>query len=63
MNITMNFGEAVEALKLGKKVKRSIWGGYWFLAEAPIAGDNKEHNMPLIVAVLKDSGEYDGYCL
>jgi hypothetical protein len=25
----MNFGEALQALKEGKKVTRSIWGGYW----------------------------------
>lgn len=52
----MNFGEAIEALKIGKKVKRKVWGGYWFLAENPIVVEGKEHNTPLIVAVLKDNG-------
>lgn len=27
----MNFGQAVELLKAGKKVKRKHWGGYWFM--------------------------------
>ena len=26
----MNFGEALQAMKNGKKVKRKIWGGYWY---------------------------------
>ncbi|MED1403871.1 DUF2829 domain-containing protein [Bacillus mycoides] len=25
----MNFGQALEVLKEGKKVKREHWGGYW----------------------------------
>lgn len=29
----MNFGEALQALKKGKQVKRAIWGGYWYLAK------------------------------
>lgn len=64
----MNFGEALQALKEGKKITRSIWKGHWYLAK----GANLEHdridaeknnelgfidgcNMgQLIVAVLKD---------
>lgn len=26
----MNFSEALQAMKNGKKVKRRIWGGYWY---------------------------------
>lgn len=26
----MNFGEALQALKEGKRVRRSIWEGYWY---------------------------------
>jgi hypothetical protein len=29
----MNFGEALQAMKEGKQIKRSIWGGHWYLAE------------------------------
>ena len=32
----MNFGEALQALKEGKKVSRAIWGGYWELWNEPI---------------------------
>lgn len=60
----MNFGQALEALKQGKKVARSIWGGYWFLAKNPIAKQDKgkgyydyfSFENGLIVAVLKDNG-------
>lgn len=64
----MNFGEALKALKEGKKVARSVWGGYWYLAEKVII----QHNPvlypkdvvgtfnwcsldKLIIAVLKDN--------
>lgn len=29
----MNFGEALQALKDGFKIRRSVWEGYWYLAE------------------------------
>lgn len=32
----MNFGEALQQLKLGKKVSRSVWKGYWQLWKSPI---------------------------
>lgn len=62
--IKMNFGQAIEALKEGNKVKRAIWGGHWFLAKNPVAtqqvGDGYESKFSfengLIVAELKDMG-------
>lgn len=57
----MTFGEAVEALKQGKRVKRSIWGGYWFLMNAAQVSEEDELGyekmatlLPTIFAVLKD---------
>jgi len=36
----MNFGEALQALKEGKHIKRSVWGGHWSLIKnAGVAGD------------------------
>ncbi|MGV6934105.1 Thoeris anti-defense Tad2 family protein [Paenibacillus sp. CMM36] len=29
----MNFGKAIEAIKQGKRIKRSNWKGYWALQE------------------------------
>lgn len=61
----MNFGEALQALKEGKHVKRSIWGGHWSLIKnAGIAGDTpmldgytRTCNMgEIIVASLRDNG-------
>lgn len=61
----MNFGEALQALKEGKRVKRSIWGGYWSLIKnAGIAGHTPMldgytrtcHIGEIIVATLKDNG-------
>ncbi|MED1948989.1 MW1434 family type I TA system toxin [Brevibacillus centrosporus] len=63
----MDFGQALEALKQGHKVKRAHWGGYWFIAEGAYCGEvvNEEiglcaqHTMnPMIVACLKDNGGY-----
>ena len=58
----MDFGEALQALKEGKKVKRSIWGGYWYLAN-DVDAMHKEVNetvgfdmKSMIVAVLRDNG-------
>jgi hypothetical protein len=60
----MNFGQAVELLKQGKKVKRAAWGGYWFFAPNPECRQENEDdyntafdfNNGLIVAVLKEFG-------
>jgi hypothetical protein len=62
----MNFGEALQALKEGKKVTRSIWGGYWEFWNEPILNAESEIGNGykkscqflngLIVAVLKDNG-------
>lgn len=60
----MTFGEAVEALKEGKKVTRQIWGGYWFLSKKAEVEDvlpdgykrGYGFNNGLIVAVLKGGG-------
>lgn len=63
----MNFGEALAALKEGKKVARSIWGGYWMLVgDAHFSGFSGDTwNGPvtaqfkyIIVAVLKDNKRY-----
>lgn len=68
----MNFGEALQALKDGFKVKRAIWGGYWYLAKNvsirhdpvaepegrdPVVCDIVSYTADsMIVAVLKDDG-------
>lgn len=60
----MNFGQALEALKQGKKVARAHWGGYWFYTKNPICEQKLDNgyvtgfsfNNGLIVAVLKDFG-------
>lgn len=60
----MNFGDALQALKNGKRVTRSVWGGYWYLASDiqaehhPTAEDHEGPNLgfgmdKMIVAVLK----------
>ncbi|MFP3414990.1 DUF2829 domain-containing protein [Bacillus sp. SIMBA_074] len=65
----MDFGQALGALKEGKKVKREHWGGYWFISESggTYCGEqiDKEtglcasHNMnPMIVACLASKGGY-----
>jgi hypothetical protein len=58
----MNFGEALQALKEGKKVKREIWGGYWELINEAKVHDC-ELPLPVtfgmsnfIIAILKNSG-------
>ena len=51
----MNFGEALEALKSGHKVTRSVWGGYWHLLKnAKLENDESIHRLDIIVAVLRD---------
>ena len=62
--ILLSFSEALEQLKAGKHIKRSKWGGYWFLSNnaevTEILPDGYERgysfNNGLIVAVLKDGG-------
>ncbi|GAB7387365.1 hypothetical protein BSNK01_12010 [Bacillaceae bacterium] len=61
----LNFGEALEALKQGKKVKRKQWGGYWFIPQVHVTIQDKERTgyevallKPLIVARLKDDEGY-----
>lgn len=59
----MNFGEALQALKEGKKVTRSIWGGYWYLAKDVVIMHAERSDGPngcgipsVILAVLKNGG-------
>lgn len=59
----MNFSQALEALKQGKKVKRAIWGGYWYLKSNVVVDVIPGESMDsvgvvrtLIVAKLKDGG-------
>lgn len=60
----MNFGQAIEALKSGSRVRRKGWGGYWVFSKNPIARETDETGYTssfsfqngLIVAVLKDMG-------
>lgn len=47
----MNFGQAIEALKQFKHVKRAKWGGYWSMELAT------GFSTPVIVAHLKDSND------
>lgn len=48
----MNFSQALEAIKEGKKVKRAHWGGYWKKEEFELYGTNEDGEM--IVAFLTD---------
>lgn len=34
VEVKMDFGDAIKAIKDGKYVKRADWGGYWFLPVA-----------------------------
>lgn len=62
----MNFGEALQALKNGKRVTRAIWGGYWQLVKNgrmewdSDAGEGYKSacsfNNGIIIAVLRDNG-------
>lgn len=52
----MNFGQAIEALKKGKKIKRDHWGGYWFLDQAIVLSDQSKLTNKSIFAHLKDNG-------
>lgn len=59
----MNFGQALEAMKLGSKIKRAHWGGYWFYTNDVFLTQDKNvltlnFEKGMIVAVLKDNGGY-----
>jgi hypothetical protein len=55
MKDNLTFGEALEALKKGKKITRATWAGYWFYEQPQL----NVHDMmePMIIAKLK-TGEY-----
>jgi hypothetical protein len=57
------FEEALKLIKQGKKVKRAIWGGYWYLQRNVVVdiipGDSMDSAgviSRLVVAKLKDGG-------
>ena len=60
----MTFGEGLQWMKQGKKIKRSTWEGYWCLSKEPqvteVTNDGFERSFDfkdgLIIAVLKDAG-------
>lgn len=56
-NEYVTFGEAIEALKQGKKVTRKIWGGYWYLDQSISIGRGEVLN-DTIIAKLKDDGGF-----
>ena len=49
----MNFGEALEELKQGKKITREVWRGYWELSSLE---STKGYAFDIITAHLKDGG-------
>lgn len=62
--LSMDFGDAIKAIKNGKRVKRANWGGYWYLPkELPVVKGNtvSEENSEnvyfghMIVAKLKQN--------
>lgn len=60
----LTFGQAIDkAIKEGKKVSRSIWGGYWYIETISYNGDKeqgdyyeKNHKHKVLMAKLKDGG-------
>lgn len=62
----MRFGEAIELMNQGKRVKRAHWGGYWFKTDVMFnepGEDVDTSKLPpyaanLIMAKLKDNGGY-----
>ncbi|MED1384442.1 MW1434 family type I TA system toxin [Bacillus mycoides] len=59
----LSFGDAMNALMKGRKVTRSVWGGYWFLSNKPQVAEMLEDGYvkdfdlhPTIFAVLKNMG-------
>ena len=68
----LDFGQALAALKEGKRVARAIWGGYWVMCSAQLFPKTQSaaslsldepmeafKNRNMIVAVLKDKGGYE----
>lgn len=52
----MNFGEALDFLKKGFKVRRKDWGGYWFIGNCKIHEPVKhDHNIPVIAIKYQES--------
>lgn len=60
----MNFGEALASLKEGKKVARSVWGGYWVMVDnaqirdfrgLPMGLKADYHMKNLVLAMLRDN--------
>lgn len=49
----MNFGEALEELKQGKKITREVWRGYWELSSLE---STKGDAFDIIIAHLEDGG-------
>lgn len=65
MGKNLTFGQAIEYLKHGRKVKRKDWGGYWFIPNEMSFGIlmDKETSLyasqsidTMILARLKDGG-------
>jgi hypothetical protein len=61
----MSFGQAIEALKAGLKVKRAAWGGYWFIEDVAFNGGEEQedvyganYGVVMILAKLKDNAGY-----
>lgn len=52
----MNFGEALEELKKGNKIKRKHWGGYWYLDSVVLESHAYDGENYFIVAKLKEGG-------
>jgi Protein of unknown function (DUF2829) len=58
----VNFGQALEAMKQGKKAKRKHWGGYWFIGYVeirepiPYTKWSNIDSTQMIIARLKDGG-------
>jgi len=64
----MDFGDAIKAVKKGRRVKRIEWGGYWFIPSVVqltsytdgdkwgVGGMLKSN--PIIIAKLKNGGGY-----
>jgi Protein of unknown function (DUF2829) len=50
----LTFGQALEALKKGKKVARKHWGGYWVIATTGVFYNEDLHGTDMIIAHTKD---------
>lgn len=57
-----DFSKALKLLKMGKKIARKNWGGYWFLSDTgKVFVPDKNELLPfnqMIVARLKDGGGF-----